>query len=108
MRHLSPLELRVLRAVQENPRHGVEPLARVVGETVAVVRSALGVLRRFELVSRDRIVPLGYTTFEITGAGAQALREWSRRDICEQLPAGVIGIRRAQLARARRGGAQHV
>jgi len=102
MRHLSPLELRVLRAVQEHPRYGVEALGRVVGESPAVVRSMLGALRRFGLVERDRIGLIGFATFEITYAGEQELREWSRRSACEQLPAGVISIRPAQLARARR------
>jgi len=102
MRHLSPLELRVLRAVKEHPRRGVVALADVVGESVGAVQSALGVLRRGGLVERDRISLIGYATFEITHLGEAALREWARRDVCEQLPAGVIPIRRAQLARARR------
>lgn len=108
MRHLSPLELRVLAAVRDNPGHGVEPLARAVGEPQTIVRSVLGQLRRFSLVTRDRIALIGYGTFELTHDGELALREFARRDICETLPPGVIAIRRAQLARTRRGSARHV
>lgn len=103
MRHLSPLELRVLRAVQEHPRMGAEPLARVVGETPAVVRSTLGVLRRFDLVERERIALIGYATYEITWFGEGELREWARRaGPRELLPEGVVPISHAVTTRARK------
>jgi hypothetical protein len=108
MQTLSPLELRVLRAVQDNPRHGAEPLARVAGETVIVVRSTLGRLRRFGLVSREPLALIGYATYSITDSGAETLRDWARRDVVEQLPPGVIPIVRGHVERQRRRSVPHV
>lgn len=105
MRHLSQLELRVLSAVKEHPRHGGYPLARIVGEQPEIVRSTLARLRRFELIDRDRIGLIGYSTFEITQAGERELREWSTRRDGWMLPRGVIGLNGP--TRRRREGTRH-
>ncbi len=92
MRHLSPLELRTLRAVQDRPRHGTEPLAKVVGEATVVVRSTLRTLRQFGLVDQERIALIGYPTYQITWAGDQILGDWGRWEMRDGLPPGVLPL----------------